>query len=127
MRRLLYIAITLTILSACSYDEYVDLCRVTVHLVYPENSINPYAGARVELKDAAASIYADSTDTTGTVYFMVPAGIYEASSSNSYIDSTGRTWWRYNFNGVKSKVLISRDSLNIIDVELKMSRKRIVH
>ena len=47
MRRLLYIAITLTILSACSYDEYVDLCRVTVHLVYPENSINPYAGARV--------------------------------------------------------------------------------
>lgn len=128
MKTLLYIImVSGLLLTACSYDEEIALCHVTVSLVYPANSIPPYAGARVELKDAAASVYVDSTDSNGTVRFRVPAGIYEASSSSQFIDSTGATWWRYNFNGVKSRILISHDSANIINVELKMSRKRIVH
>ncbi|MBQ8065636.1 MAG: hypothetical protein IJ200_08285 [Prevotella sp.] len=127
MRKLLHIFLFTALLTACDYDEEVDLCSVTVRLVYPENSIEPYDGARVELKDASASVYVSATDGQGTARFLVPAGIYEASSNNTFIDDTGDTWWRYNFNGVKSQILISRDSENTIDVELLMSRRRIVH
>lgn len=127
MRKLLHIFLFTALLTACDYDEEVDLCSVTVRLVYPENSIEPYDGARVELKDASASVYVSATDDQGTARFLVPAGIYEASSNNTFIDDTGDTWWRYNFNGVKSQILISRDSENTIDVELLMSRRRIVH
>jgi hypothetical protein len=48
-------------LVACSYDETLDTCRVRVRLVYPEGSIEPYAGALVELKDANASIFVSET------------------------------------------------------------------
>ena len=115
------------LLSACYYDETIDLCHVTVQLVYPEKSIEPYEGARVELKDASASIYVDSTDANGMAHFQVPAGIYEASSTNSYMDKSTDTWWQYNFNGVLSQQLVSSVQVNDILLELKMSRKRIVH
>jgi len=94
MRKLLHIFLFTALLTACDYDEEVDLCSVTVRLVYPENSIEPYDGARVELKDASASVYVSATDDQGTARFLVPAGIYEACSNNTFIDDTGDTWWR---------------------------------
>ena len=127
MKRLIYLFTILCILAACDYDETIPLCDVTVQLVYPENSIEPYEGARVELKDASASIYVDSTDAYGMVRFQVPAGIYEATSTNSYMDKSTDTWWQYNFNGVLSQQLVSSQQENNILLELKMSRKRIVH
>ena len=127
MKRLIYLFTILGFLTACNYDETIDLCDVTVQLVYPENSINPYEGARVELKDASASIYVGATDANGMVRFQVPAGIYEASSANSYLDKSTDTWWQYNFNGVLSQQLVSNTQENSIQLELKMSRKRIVH
>ena len=114
-------------LSACDYDETMDICAVTVQLVWPENSIAPGSGVRVELKDANASVFVDSTDAYGVARFSVPPGIYEASSSSRWIDNTGETWWQYNFNGVKSMVIVSPDSTNQIQIDLKMSKKRIVH
>ena len=127
MKRLLYIIILLSTLTACSYDEDIALCDVTVQLVYPEGSIDPYEGARVEFKDAAASVYVAQTDATGRARFRVPAGIYEASSSNSYLDQSTDTWWQYNFNGVLSRQLVSNTQQNQLRLELKMSRKRVVH
>lgn len=115
------------LLPSCSYDETMDTCRVTVQLVYPEGSIEPYAGALVELKDANASIFISPTDNSGRASFQVPAGIYETSSSTQFIDSLGDTWWRYNFNGVRSMIIVSPDSSNVIPLTLTMSKKRIVH
>ena len=122
MKKILSI-ISFILLSACSYDESMETYDVTVRLIYPENSIEPYAGARVELKNATASIFADSTDAQGIARFTVPSGIYEASSSTQLITYD----WRYNFNGVKSMIIISPDSTNDIELPLTMSRKRIVH
>ncbi len=115
------------LMTACDYDETFDVCPVSVRLIYPQNSIGPYKGARVEMKDATSSIYVDSTDATGTAHFNLPPGLYEATTSSQYIDSTSTVWWRYIFNGVKSLIVISPDSTNQLEVTLKMSKKRIVH
>ena len=114
-------------LSGCSYDEDMEVCQVSVRLIYPENSVSPYAGARVEMKDATASVFVDSTDANGTAHFTLPPGIYEATSNSQYVDSTTSTWWRYLFNGVRSLIIISPDSTNQLTLSLKMSKKRIVH
>ena len=130
MKRLTSYIILLTsylFFFSCTYDEAMDTCHVTVQLVYPEGSISPYAGALVELKDANASIFISPTDNSGRASFQVPAGIYETSSSTQFIDSLGDTWWRYNFNGVRSMIIVSPDSSNVVPLTLTMSKKRIVH
>ena len=123
---LIYIIMCTSLLNACSYDEEIEVCDVYVTLIYPNGSVGPYAGSRVELKDIAASVYVDSTNAQGVSHFRVPSGIYEASTSSQFIDSTNVTWWRYNFNGVKSMIIVSRDSTNRVDISLRMSKKRIV-
>ncbi len=115
------------LMTACSYDEDMETCDVSIKLDYPENSIGPYTGANVDMKDAKSTIFTSKTDATGTAHFNLPVGIYEATTNEQYIDSTGATWWRYIFNGVKSLIVISPDSTNHIEVSLKMSKKRIVH
>ena len=127
MKRLPSILLLSLLLLSCSYDETMDTCHVTVQLVYPEGSISPYAGALVELKDANASIFISPTDNSGRASFQVPAGIYETSSSTQFVDSLGDTWWRYNFNGVRSMIIVSPDSSNVVPLTLTMSKKRIVH
>ncbi len=127
MKRLPSILLLSLLLISCSYDETMDTCHVTVQLVYPEGSIEPYAGALVELKDANASIFISPTDNNGFASFQVPAGIYESSSSTQFIDSLSDTWWRYNFNGVRSMIIVSPDSSNVVPLTLTMSKRRIVH
>ena len=123
MRKLTVVWMFALLLTACSYDEDITLCDVRVRLVYPANSIEPYEGVRVELKDATASIFVDSTDISGMAHFKVPPGIYEASSSSQLLTYD----WRYFFNGVKSLNIVSPDSTSHIDISLTMSRKRVVH
>ena len=122
----LFALLAIGLLPSCDYDETVETCSVSVRLIYPDNSIEPYEGARVEMKDATSSVYVDSTDATGTAHFNLPPGLYEATTNSQYIDSTGSTWWRYIFNGVKSLIVISPDSTNRLELTLKMSKKRIV-
>jgi hypothetical protein len=122
----LFALLVTSLLPSCDYDETVETCPVSVRLIYPDNSIEPYEGARVEMKDATSSIYVDSTDASGTARFNLPPGLYEATTNSQYIDSTGSTRWRYIFNGVKSHIVISPDSTNRIELTLKMSKKRIV-
>ena len=115
-------------IASCSYSEDIDLCTLTVQLVYPENTIDPYAGARVELKALGRNaIFVDSTDARGITRFTVTPGVYEASSTAQFLDSTTATWWRYNFNGVKSMIIVDPDSTNQTSITLKSSRKRVVH
>ena len=126
MKRLLYILLTAS-LMACSYDEFIDTYQVSIQLVYPEGSIEPYAGAVVELRDGLANVFVSETNDKGLATYQVPTGIYEATSSTQLLDTVGETWWRYNFNGVKNMIIVSPDSSNVIQMPLSMSRKRIVH
>ena len=126
MKVLLLMLLTLLAIS-CSYDEDMEVCAVSVKLAYPENSMLPYSGARVEMKDATASIFVAETDASGIAHFVLPPGIYEATSNDQYVDSTTNVWWRYIFNGLRSLIVISPDSANQVTLDLKMSKKRIVH
>lgn len=110
---------------SCSYDETLDLLSVNVQLVYPANSIEPYAGARVELKDSRASIFVDSTDAAGCAHFVVPAGIYEASTSGQKRVVGEKYDTIYNYNGVKSMIVVSPDSSNQVRLDLKVSARRV--
>lgn len=114
--------------GSCSYDEELELCTLSVKLAYPENTIEPYPGARVELRCLGRdALFVDSTDEQGNARFTVTPGIYEASSTEQHLDTTGATWWRYNFNGVKSMIVVDPDSTNQTTIALKSSRKRIIH
>ncbi len=112
-----------TIFVACDYEETQELNSVSVQLVYPSNTIEPYAGARVELTDANRSTFVDSTDAAGVAHFNVPSGLYEIMSSGIHLTYD----YRYIYNGVKSQVVISPDSTNNINLQLTVSKKRIVH
>ena len=128
MTRMIKMACMAMLCMACDYEESVDLCTLSVQLVYPENSIQPYAGARVELKSTGRdAIFVDSTNASGTVFFNVTPGIYEASTSSQFKDTLSAVWYNYHFNGVRSQIVVSPDSTNRASIELKMSRKRIVH
>lgn len=120
------LALLMTAVS-CSYDENLDVCQVSVQLIYPDNSISAYEGAHVEMKSAKSSVFISTTDASGRARFTLPPGIYEATSNDQYVDSTSSTWWRYIFNGVRSLIVVSPDSTNQVALELKMSKKRIVH
>ena len=59
---------------SCSSDDKVDTvqtCKVNVTLQYPENSIQPYEGAKVELVDARASVFEATTNAKGVAEFNV--------------------------------------------------------
>ena len=114
---------------ACSFDESMELCELKVQLTYQQASFGEPENARVrvELKDQNAQIFVDSTDISRTARFTVPPGIYEASTSAVYVDSTQADWWRYVFNGNRSQIVVSPDSLNQVDMLVKVTRKRIVH
>ncbi len=136
MKRLAYLTtICIMLLTACSddgafgYKEDISLCPFSINLFYTDkgDTVTAPAGLRVELKDPMGSIFVDSTDNSGIAHFLVTPGIYEASSSNNYIDSTGTDWYRYIFNGIQSLIVISPDSTNQRTLRLTMSRKRIVH
>lgn len=117
------------LLLACSYDESLSLCELRVQLAYQQASFSEPQNARVrvELKDQHAQIFVDSTGIDRTARFTVPPGIYEASTNAVYVDSTEATWWRYVFNGIRSQIVVSPDSLNQVEMQVKVTRKRVVH
>ena len=126
---LLKIIMAVLLIVSCSYDEELTLCELRVQLAYQKTSFGEPEGVRVrvELKDQNAQIFVDSTGTDRTVHFLVPPGIYEASTNAVYVDSTQEDWWRYVFNGIRSQIVVSPDSLNQVEMEVKVTRKLVVH
>lgn len=114
---------------SCSYDETMELCELKVQLAYQQTSFGEPENVRVrvEIKDQNAQVFVDSTANDRTAHFLVPPGIYEASTNAVYVDSTQETWWRYVFNGIKSEIIVAPDSLNTVEMQVKVTRKRFVH
>lgn len=115
------------LLPGCTdYDEVPQTISVRVQLVYPDDSpIGAYEGARVELTNANASTFVDSTDASGVTTFHVPGGIYSAVSSEVYLDTVSAVHYRYIFNGRVDQQILSPDSAsNAITIRLTMTRRR---
>ena len=116
MKRLCLFLLCPMLMMACSYDESLTLCELRVQLAYEQTTFGEPQSARVrvELKDQNAQIFVDSTSM-------------DRSTSAFYVDSTGDTWWRYVFNGIRSQIVVSPDSLNQVEMQVKVTRKRVVH
>lgn len=128
MKTLAAVAIMVLAMVGCtSYDEMPETVLVRVILKYPDGSpVEAYRGARVELTNANASTFVDSTNAEGIATFNVPGGIYDAATSETFIDTvSGPRHWRYIFNGRSDRQVISPDSAaNDITIELTMTRRR---
>lgn len=113
-------------ISCTSYDEETETLPVRIQLVYPDGSpVGAYEGARVELTNSNASTFVDSTNADGVATFQVPGGLYDAVSSETFIDSASTIRYRYIFNGRRDQIVISPDSANVISIELTMTRRRV--
>ena len=122
-KTLFHIALFSLLCASCDYDEGIDVHDVTVQLVYPTTyDVQPYRGARVELRDAFASIFVDSTDAQGQAHFLVPPGIYSITSANTLL----KDGYRYICNGTMADIVIAPDSAKHIELNLLVSRRRVV-
>lgn len=115
--------------GAFDYKEDIALYGYDLQLYYIErgDTIMAPAGLPVDMKDQMAQIFTDSTDATGKAHFRLPPGIYDATSSSNYVDTTGTDWYRYIFNGVQSMIVVAPDKGRQGRLKLTMSKKRIVH
>ena len=114
----------MTMLVSCAdYDEGLATINFAVKLEFPSTYDGSYEGLRVELQDAVASTFVDSTDADGVAHFSVPSGLYKVSSSAR----KETTDYRYFFNGAKSQVVVAVDSPHVVTLPLVMSKKRIVN
>ncbi|QUB78111.1 hypothetical protein [Prevotella jejuni] len=120
---LLSVCVITLLVSCADYDEGLEVVNFDVKLEFPSTYDGSYEGLRVELQDAVASTFVDSTDTQGMAHFSVPSGLYKVSSSarKETVD------YRYFFNGAKSQVVVAVDSPRVVTLPLVMSKKRIVN
>lgn len=120
---LLSVCVITLLVSCANYDEGLEVVNFDVKLEFPSTYDGSYEGLRVELQDAVASTFVDSTDTQGVAHFSVPSGLYKVSSSarKETVD------YRYFFNGAKSQVVVTVDSPHVVTLPLVMSKKRIVN
>ena len=120
---LLSVCVITLLVSCADYDEGLEVVSFDVKLELPSTYDGSYEGLRVELQDAVARTFVDSTDAEGVAHFSVPSGLYKVSSSarKETVD------YRYFFNGAKSQVVVAVDSPRIVTLPLVMSKKRIVN
>ena len=120
---LLAVCVMILFVSFADYDEGLNIVNFDVKLEFPSIYDGSYEGLRVELQDAVASTFVDSTDAEGVAHFSIPSGLYKVSSSarKETVD------YRYFFNGAKSQVVVAIDSPRVVTLPLVMSKKRIVN
>lgn len=120
----LFAVCVMTLLISCAdYDEGLEVVNFDVKLEFPSTYDGSYKGLRVELQDAVASTFVDSTDTQGVAHFRIPSGLYKVSCSAR----KETTDYRYFFNGAMSQVVVAVDSSHTVTLPLVMSKKRIVN
>lgn len=104
------------VVSSCS-DDVAKSYYVNVTLEAPTGSSPTLSDITVELKDATGKTYQTATNATGTASFIVPAGIYEASTSFKQ-SVEGVT---HAYNAITSGIIVSEGSTETFDVTLSLT------
>lgn len=103
----LFASLLLAVLCfACSDDNGggVQTTAVTISLNYPDG-INAKEGVKVTIRNTVTDASFDATtDANGGVLYQLPAGVYEASASESRPDG----YEIYLYNGVNSAITVTR-------------------
>ena len=106
MKKIFYLMISALILCTSCKDDEKDFQTfgVKIQLAYPQGSpFKPTEGIEVTLTDSKGSSLKEKTDKTGMALFKVPAGVYEASATDTR-QSGGHS---YIYSGIKSNIAIS--------------------
>ena len=69
---LLAVCVMTMLISCADYEEGIKVVNFDVKLEFPSTYDGSYEGLRVELQDAVASTFVDSTDAQGIAHFRVP-------------------------------------------------------
>lgn len=121
-----YAFLILSVLFFCAScsdneDDVYKTFGVTVQLVYPSGSeLNTVEGVAVKLTSNTGTAYDATTDADGKAGFTVPAGIYEASTS----ETRAKNGYSYVLNGIKSNITVTEtwtgeEAVNLDLVESK--------
>ncbi|MBQ0072676.1 MAG: DUF4876 domain-containing protein [Prevotella sp.] len=94
MKKVLYLII-LYILTACTYDEHLELMDVAVQLTSSEVSQGMLSNIPVTMVDGNSTATTSQTDEQGIAYFRLPVGVYNVSMSVVKDDED----FRYIMNG----------------------------
>lgn len=108
----------LAFLSSCTKEEKIKLYDLVVQLTYPE-SFASYSGVTVEIRNTSdAGVYKAVTDSQGKAFFQVPAGVYEAVTSDVREDGD----FYYICNGVSSQIVVQKGETASFDIEVKVAK-----
>lgn len=109
-----------TAFTACSdYDETVETYPLTVSLEFPDGTTISKEGIRVELKSIGhEALFVDSTDIHGNVHFLVPSGIFEASSSTTRKQGANSMTI---LNGNSGQIIVSNKTALMATIHLQAS------
>lgn len=123
MKKIFYLMISALILCTSCKDDEKDYQTfvIKIQLAYPKESpFKPGEGIEVTLTDSKGSSLKEKTDKTGMALFKVPAGVYEASATDTR-QSGGHS---YIYSGIKSNIAISMaTSANLFVLDLSESKK----
>lgn len=102
MKKFIYFFI-LIMLTACSYDDKLELIDVTIQLNSNEISTELLRDIPITMVDSKATATTSLTDEQGKALFQLPAGIYNVSMSMTKEDEN----YRYIFNGNIPQFIVS--------------------
>lgn len=111
MKKAIYLLCSLLLavtFYACSDDDNdYRTVEVAVELTYPEGAA-PMEGVVISLKNTTNDIsYEAKTDAEGKALFNVPAGIYQASATDTRVDGAEVLL----YNGLNSQITVSAESV----------------
>ncbi|MFV0365776.1 MAG: DUF4876 domain-containing protein [Mangrovibacterium sp.] len=123
MKRLFFmfaVAFTATFISSCEKDEdFETLYSVTIALEYPDD-YETAANVSVTVKDSnSGTSYSNMTNENGQATFELPAGVYEASSTEQRTANSTLS----NLNGQQNfTVSTDWDASQMVDMSLTVSK-----
>ena len=112
--------VSAALLSSCNKDESIKLYDLTIRLSYPsEGTLSPYSGATVELRETnGTGVYESQTTADGTAFFQVPAGVYEATTSDTHVEGD----YYYICNGVIGGIIVDGKEIRTYSIEVKTAK-----
>ncbi len=116
----LYVAMSWQ-LSSCSDSEPTTLTDLSIGqtAIQLTGLSDIPAGFEVLLRNiSTGSVFTQQTDSRGTATFQVTPGIYEATVT----ESRSSEGYAYTFNGVSGQIIVRKDQVTPVSIQLKSAR-----
>ena len=124
MRKLLYYVLIFIGFVSCdskfNYDETIPLYNLTIELADSVNKDKRFDGAILELRCIGRdAVFTDTVNATSKVDFIIPAGIYEATSQHILRDGINNVEIS---NGSSGQIVVGRESSMNIRINMTSTK-----